>query len=90
MHVRGFSTNQVEAEIEISREYLEHHDNRYRSIAPKELIELLDRYKVPYQLEGEFPKQYVRLRPPPHLTPWMPFVIIGIAALLLVIWPKKE
>ena len=38
MHVRGLSTNRVEAEIEISREYLEHLDDRYRRSALNELI----------------------------------------------------
>jgi len=90
MHVRGLGTNRVEAEIEISREYLEHLDDRYRRSALNELIQLLDRYEIPYQIEGEFPEQHVMIRPPSNLTPWIPFAIIGIVALLLIIWPKDE
>ena len=90
MHVRGFSTDQAEAEIEISREYLEHLDDQYRRSALEELLEILEHYGIPYQVEGEFPEQYVILRPPPHRTPWAPFVIIGIAAFLLIILRKKK
>ena len=90
MHVRGFSTDQVEAEIEISREYLEHLDDRYRRSALEQLLEILERYGIPCHVEGEFPEQYVTLRPPPRLTPWAPFVIIGIAAFLLIILSKEE
>jgi len=90
MHARGFSTDQVEAEIEISREYLEHLDDQYRRSALEELLVILERYGISYQVEGEFPQQYVTLRPPPHLTPWAPFVIIGIAAFLLIILSKEK
>ncbi len=81
MHVRGFEDGHLEAEIEISREYIEHLDGKYRKPAISELTKILDKYDIPYEVVGDW-KIESKLEPPNTLTPWRPLVtlvtIVGI------------
>ena len=83
MHVRGFKDGHLEAEIEISRDYIEHLDDRFRRSAISELTEILDKYNIPYKVVGNL-KIESKLEPPSTLTPWKPIVtliiIVGILA----------
>ena len=74
LHIRGFFDGTMLSEIEISREYLEHLNDRYRFFAVKELIDILDRYKVPYRLIGKKPQaiQLEEVEIPETLTLWEP------------------
>lgn len=90
MHVRGFNDGRLEAEIEISRDYFEHLDDKYRRDATPELIQILDAYQIPYQLNGELPQMAVTLNPPEKLTPWKPVVaIVALAAFLIWLGRQK-
>jgi hypothetical protein len=89
MHVRGFNDGRLEAEIEISRDYFEHLDDRYRRDASLELTHILDAYQIPYQTNGNLPQVEVTLYPPAQVTPWKPVVaIITLAAFL--IWLGRQ
>ena len=91
MHVRGFNDGRLEAEIEISRDYFEHLNDKYRRDATLELTQILDAYQIPYQSEGNLPQMGITLYPPKQLTPWKPVVaIITIAAFLLWLGGQKD
>ncbi len=83
MHVRGFDSGTLEAEIEISRDYFEHLDDRFRRDATPELLAILRYYGIPYHITGQLPQMTVRLEIPQKLTPWKPVAALaGIVALL--------
>lgn len=84
MHVRGFSDGLLESEIEISRDYLEHFNQRYRRDATSELMEILEAYQIPCTITGSLPQMTVELYPPKKLTPWKP--IVGISALVAFLY----
>lgn len=90
MHVRGFSDGRLEAEIEISRDYIEHLDDKYCRDATPELKQILDIHQVPYQARGNLPKMTFTLEPPGKLTPWKPIVaIVAIGAFLIWLSRRK-
>ncbi len=74
LHIRGFFDGTLSSEIEISREYLEHLNDRYRFFAVKELIDILDRHKVPYKIIGKKPQaiHLEEIETPETLTLWEP------------------
>jgi len=83
MHARGFEDGHFEAEIEISRDFLEHLDDRCRRPAISELAEILDKYNIPYEIVGDNLIE-TRLDFPETLTPWKPIVaVFGVFAILL-------
>ncbi|ACS90089.1 hypothetical protein [Thermococcus sibiricus] len=90
MHVRGFEDGHLEAEIEISREYLEHLDSGYKKEATMELTRILDKYGIIYTVKGDMSGVDLQLKKPNTLTPWKPIALvvtlIGVAYLL----SKKE
>jgi hypothetical protein len=91
MHVRGFDDGRLESEIEISRDYLEHLNDKYRRDATLELTRLLDTYQTPYEIKGEPTRLTAVLFPPKEVTPWKPLVAIaGIAAFIAFLcWRGK-
>jgi hypothetical protein len=78
MHVRGFENGSLDAEVEVSRDYLEHWDNRYRRSAINELTELLDQYSIQYEITGEPIRLDLRIEHPNTLTEWKPLLTLGI------------
>jgi len=83
MHVRGFENQTLEAEIEISRDYFEHWNDRFRRDATPELMRILDTSGVPYSVRGDLPHATVTFEAPESVTPWRPLaVLVGILALL--------
>lgn len=81
MHVRGFEDGHLEAEIEISRFFLEHPNTSQP--ATKELCEILDQYQIPYTfVERPMAPIQSKTEAPGTLTDWRP--IVEIMALLAV------
>jgi len=90
IHIRGFDDETLEAEIEVSRDYLEHFNDRYRTDATVELTRILDCYGIPYTITGALPHTTVRLEVPEGVTPWRPLATVaGIWALLWFFGRKK-
>ena len=82
IHVRGFNDGRVEAEIEVSRFYLEHH--RHPSVnANLNIAKILEAGGVPIIIEpsDELVRSY---SVPNRLTDWRPAALIGILALALI------
>jgi len=91
MHVRGFDDGRLEGEIEISRDYFEHLDDRFRRDATADLKQILDAYEVPCSIEGDIPHSTVVLPYPESVTPWKPLAVLGgISVFLLVLWLGKK
>ena len=91
MHVRGFDDGRLESEIEISRDYFEHLDDRFRRDATADLKQILDAYEVPYSIEGDISHSTVVLPYPESVTPWKPLAVLGgISIFLLVLWLGKK
>ena len=84
MHIRGFNNGSLEAEIEVSRDYLEHLDDKYRRDATLELTTILNRYGIPYQINSNLPEWSVTLNPPPQLTSWKPAAFFATVIGLLL------
>jgi hypothetical protein len=75
VHVRGYQDGTLDAEIEVSREYLEH--LIYGSYPYDHyLLEVLKRYGIPHVIV----KPIEKMQKPPKpatLTPWKPLVLIA-------------
>lgn len=85
MHIRGYCDGSLASEIEVSREYLEHLNNQYRFFATKELIDILEKYEIPYRLIGKNPQPVPleEIAAPETLTLWEPILKTkGLLALL--------
>lgn len=81
LHVRGFRDGQrewVEAEIEPQWVYLEHLDSEHRVSGSFHLMQILNKYDIPYVTQGD--NYYVPPKVPTQLTDWRP--ILGLAVLL--------
>ncbi|ASJ02924.1 hypothetical protein A3L09_06470 [Thermococcus profundus] len=90
MHVRGFEDGHLEAEIEISRDYLEHLNDSYRRSAATELSQLLSKYGIPHTVKRDSNVK-LDLEVPETLTPWKPIVAaLGVIILTSYILRKKE
>ena len=86
MHVRGFDDGRLESEIEVSRDYFEHLDDRFRRDATTDLKQILDAYEVPCSIEGDISHSTVVLPYPQSVTPWKPLAALGgISVFLLVL-----
>jgi hypothetical protein len=82
VHIRGYLDNTLDAEVELSREYLEH---------PYEvrpfygyLINILGKYNIPYKIIKPLPRdpQYVSV--PKSPTKWKPLIFLGIGIIALI------
>jgi len=71
VHVRGYDDNTLDAEIEISRDYLQH--PFYGSNPCYDyLINILVKYNIPYQVVRPLPRCPTSLNVPKGLIPWRP------------------
>jgi hypothetical protein len=75
VHVRGYQDGTLDAEIEVSREYLEH--LVYGSYPYDHyLMEILKRHNIPHKVVK--PIESAQKPPKPAtLTPWKPLLLIG-------------
>lgn len=76
VHVRGYKDGILDAEVELSREYLEH---------PYEvkpfygfLIRILRKYRIPFKVIRPIPPDPKFIRIPKTLTRWKPLVVGGL------------
>jgi len=90
MHVRGFDDGRLESEIEISRDYFEHLDNRFRRDATPELKQILEIYQIPYKIEEDAPYSMVVLPYPESVTPWKPIAAIAGIVAFLIWWGRQK
>jgi hypothetical protein len=75
VHVRGYQDGTLDAEIEVSREYLEH---LIYGSSPYDhyLLEILKRHNIPHKVVK--PIESAQKPPKPAtLTPWKPLLLIG-------------
>ncbi len=77
VHVRGYEDNTLDAEIELSREYLEH---------PYEvkpfygfLIDILKKHKIPFRITGLIPPDPKYISVPETRTRWKPLFALAVA-----------
>jgi len=90
MHVRGFDDGRLESEIEISRDYFEHQDDRYRREATADLKQILDAYQVPCGIQGDISHSNLVLPYPKSVTPWKPVVAVtAIVGFLIWLTSRK-
>lgn len=89
MHVRGFDDGRLESEIEVSRDYLEHLNDKYRRDATPELKQILDASQISYRIEGDISHSIIALPYPESVTPWKPLVAIAVLVVFLI-WLGKE
>jgi hypothetical protein len=77
IHFRGFEDGHLEPEMEVSRDYLEHLDDRYRRPAINELTEILDNYNIPYKKTDETQLD-LRIECPSTLIEWKPLLDLSV------------
>ncbi|MEM0171805.1 MAG: hypothetical protein QXP36_01815 [Conexivisphaerales archaeon] len=82
VHVRGYKDNTLDAEVELSREYLEHLSTG-SSPSYGFLIDILRKYNIPYSVIKPLPSDPEYISIPKTLTKWKPLVICGIGIVIL-------
>jgi hypothetical protein len=72
VHIRGYVDNTLDAEIELSREYLEHPYD----VQPfySYLTNILEKYNIPYEIVKPIPPDPQYLRVPKNPIKWKPLV----------------
>jgi len=85
IHVRGYIDNTLDAEIEISREYLEHLSDKAKPYYDY-LISILTKYNIPFQTVRPLPQTPIFLEVPKKLTEWKPIAAtLALGAFLVFI-----
>ena len=79
IHVRGYVDNTLDAEIEISRDFLEHLSYKAEPYYGY-LTSILAKYNIPYQVVRPLPRDPTVLEVPGTLTEWKP-IVAGTLAL---------
>jgi len=69
IHVRGHNANILDAEIELSREFLEHVTYKAKPYYGY-LINILEKHEIPYQIINRLPPDLVFIEVPKKLTRW--------------------
>ncbi|MCD6099625.1 MAG: hypothetical protein J7K33_03475 [Candidatus Marinimicrobia bacterium] len=90
MHVRGFEDGHLEAEFEVSRDYLEHLDDRHRRSAARELSLVLSEHGIPHTIESNSSNIKLNLEVPKTLTPWKLLLTFGFILFTLYLLGKRE
>ncbi len=86
MHVRGYKNGWLEAEIEVSRHYVQHHVSRYRRNGIRELVTILEENRVPFRITGTLPEADEAYLEPGRLTSWRLLAgWAGLAAFVVVL-----
>jgi len=81
-HVRGYADNTFDAEIEISRDFLEHLSYEGKPFYGY-LVNILKKYNIPFQIIDQLPPDPTSVEVPEKLTRWKPVVSFLILLLLL-------
>ncbi|MFN3384349.1 MAG: hypothetical protein ACK401_05585 [Archaeoglobaceae archaeon] len=92
VHVRGYEDNTLDAEIELSREFLKHLDYEAKPYYGF-LISILRRYKVPFKTLAPIPPDPDHIVVPKTLTEWKPLLAItclSIVVLALIIGDRRK
>ena len=84
MHARGFVDGRLDCEIEASRDYLEHLNDRHRRDATSELANILDNYYIPYYYVDIPVQSETGFEAPTRLTPWKPFLTLALLTAFIV------
>lgn len=77
VHIRAYEDNTLDAEVELSREYLEHIFNESRPYYGF-LIEILRDYKVPYRVIKSIPPDPKLISVPEILIKWKPLMALAV------------
>lgn len=85
IHVRGYRDDTLEAEVELSREYLEH-PHEVRSFYGF-LIEILRKHQVPFTTVKPIPPDPNYISIPKNLTRWKPLAFLAAVSIsALIAW----
>lgn len=77
VHVRGYKDGIIDAEVELSREYLEHlwyGSKPYYGY----LIDILRRYNVPFSIVKPIPPDPMYIEVPQNPIRWKPLLILAV------------
>ncbi len=76
VHVRGYVDNTFDAEVELSREYLEHPYD----VKPfyGYLIDILRKWKIPYEIVETLPPDPQYIHVPKNPTKWKPLMLSAL------------
>jgi hypothetical protein len=76
VHVRGYVDNTLDAEVELSREYLEHPYD----VKPfyGYLVDILRRHDVPYEIVKALPPNPQHVQVPKNPTRWKPLMLSAL------------
>lgn len=70
-HVRGYADSTLDAEIEISRDFLEHLSYEGKPFYGY-LVNILKKYNIPFQVVDQLPPDPTSVEVPEKLTNWKP------------------
>jgi hypothetical protein len=77
VHVRGYEDGTLDAEVELSREYLEHlwyGSKPYYGY----LIDILKRYNIPFSIVKPIPPDPMYIEVPQNPIKWKPLLILAV------------
>jgi hypothetical protein len=77
VHVRGYEDGTLDAEVELSREYLEHlwcGSKPYYGY----LIDILKRYNIPFSIVKPIPPDPMYIEVPQNPIKWKPLLVLAV------------
>jgi hypothetical protein len=89
VHVRGYEDGTLDAEVELSREYLEHlwyGSKPYYGY----LIDILERHNIPFSIVKPIPPDPMYIEVPQNPTRWKPLLILATFFLGLYLLSTSE
>jgi len=89
VHVRGYEDGTLDAEVELSREYLEHlwyGSKPYYGY----LIDILKRYNIPFSIVKPIPPDPMYIEVPQNPIKWKPLLILAVLFLGLYLLSTSE
>jgi len=86
-HIRGYADSTLDAEIEISRDFLEHLSYDGKPFYGY-LTNILKKYNIPFQIIDPLPHDPSTIEVPEKLTSWKP--LFGILILFMLAGSRKK
>jgi hypothetical protein len=77
VHIRGYEDGTLDAEVELSREYLEHLWYKSKPYYGS-LIDILRRHNIPFHIVKPIPPDPMYIEVPRNPTKWKPLVILAV------------